>query len=150
MAHINCKLEYHFRIKVDFFIKTCCSIAQFGHSGSLCHSPVAWKAMCWEKQGAWRTGLSLGSVFQTIHSRHCSLGRLQARRGNIFRYYVPDTYGAIFFFFFFFRATHASRVGSQARGRIRATAACLHHSHSNARPKPRLQPAPQLTATPDP
>ena len=37
--------------------------------------------------------------------------------------YVPTAYG-----------------GSQARGRIRATAARLHHSHSNARSKPRLWP----------
>ena len=36
---------------------------------------------------------------------------------------------------------------SQNRGQIRATAAGLH---SNARSEPRLQPIPQLTATPDP
>ena len=40
--------------------------------------------------------------------------------------------------------------GSQARGRIGAVAAGLHHSHSNARSGPRLRPTPQLTATPDP
>ena len=39
--------------------------------------------------------------------------------------------------------------GSQARSIIRAVAACLHQSHSNAGFKPRLQPTPQLTATPD-
>ena len=31
-----------------------------------------------------------------------------------------------------------------------ATAASLHHSHSNARSEPRLRPTPQLMATPDP
>ena len=36
--------------------------------------------------------------------------------------------------------------GSQARGLIRATAAGLHHSHSNTKSKPHLQPTPQLRA----
>ena len=40
--------------------------------------------------------------------------------------------------------------GSQARGLIRAVAAGLHHSHSNAGSEPRLQTTPQLTAPPDP
>ena len=31
-----------------------------------------------------------------------------------------------------------------------AVAAGLHHSHSHTRSKPRLQPTPQLTETPDP
>lgn len=36
--------------------------------------------------------------------------------------------------------------GSEARGQIGAVAASLHHSHSNARSEPHLQPTPQLTA----
>ena len=36
---------------------------------------------------------------------------------------------------------------SQARGGIGATAASLHHSHSNAGSDLRLQPTPQLLAT---
>ena len=57
-----------------------------------------------------------------------------------------------FFFFFFglFKATPAAQGGSQARGRIGAVAAGLHHSHSNAESEPHLRPTPQLTATPDP
>ena len=35
-------------------------------------------------------------------------------------------------------------------GLIGATSAGLHHSHSNAGSEPRLQPTPQLMATPDP
>ena len=54
------------------------------------------------------------------------------------------------FFFFFFRAAPASYGGSQARGQIRATAAGLRQSRSNARSEPHLQPVPQLTAMPDP
>ena len=40
--------------------------------------------------------------------------------------------------------------GSQARGLIRAVAAGLRQSHSNAGFEPRLRPTPQLTATSDP
>ena len=40
--------------------------------------------------------------------------------------------------------------GSQARGRIGAIAAGLHHSHSNVEPELRLQPTLQLMTTPDP
>ena len=45
--------------------------------------------------------------------------------------------------FFFFRATPAAYRGFQARGGIQATAAGLHHNHSNARSEPSLQPTPQ-------
>ena len=47
-------------------------------------------------------------------------------------------------------AAPAAYGGSQARGRIRAVAAGLCHSHSNARSKTCLRPTPQLTATLDP
>ena len=57
----------------------------------------------------------------------------------------------IFFFLFppLFRAIPAAYVSSQARGWIGATAASLHHSHSNSESEPRLRPIPQLTARPD-
>ena len=48
---------------------------------------------------------------------------------------------------FFLRAAPAAHGGSQARGQIRATAAGLHHSHSNAGSQLCLQPTLQLTAT---
>ena len=51
--------------------------------------------------------------------------------------------------FFFLRAESDTYGNSQARGRVRATTAGLHHSHSKARSKPRLQPTPQLMATLD-
>ena len=61
---------------------------------------------------------------------------------------------SLFFFFFFFfwsfRATPVPYGSFQTRGRIGATVASLHHSHSNARSKSHLQPIPQLTPTPDP
>ena len=47
-------------------------------------------------------------------------------------------------------AAPAAYGGSQARGLIGAVATGLRQSHSNAGSEPRLQPTPQLTATPDP
>ena len=44
-----------------------------------------------------------------------------------------------------FRAAPMSYGGSQDRGQIRATAASLHHSHSNLGSEPHLQPMAQLT-----
>ena len=46
-------------------------------------------------------------------------------------------------------AAPAAYGGSLARGQIGAGAASLRQSHSNAGSEPRLQPTPQLTATPD-
>ena len=67
-------------------------------------------------------------------------------------YFLCDHFRHIILFFIFclfrlFRATPAAYGGSQARDLIRAVAAGLRHSH--ARSKPRLQPTPQLMATPD-
>ena len=46
-------------------------------------------------------------------------------------------------------AAPAAYGGSQARGLIGAVATGLRQSHSNAGSELRLQPTPQLTATPD-
>ena len=56
----------------------------------------------------------------------------------------------MFFFFLSFRATPAAHGGSQARGRIGATRAGLHHIHSNAGSELCLRPTSQLVAMPDP
>ena len=55
-----------------------------------------------------------------------------------------------FFFNFIFGAALVAYGSSQAKDWIRATAAGLHPSHSNAGSKPCLQPTPQLTAMPHP
>ena len=68
--------------------------------------------------------------------------------------YVPafmsTLYSLVFvlfcFVFFFSRVTPVPHGGSQAREVIRAVAAGLRQSHSNARSKTHLQPTPQLTA----
>ena len=54
------------------------------------------------------------------------------------------------FFFFFPWATPTAYGSSQTRDGIRAEAASVHHSHSNARSELPLQPTLQLMATPDP
>ena len=50
----------------------------------------------------------------------------------------------------FSMATPKAYGGSQARGLIEAVAADLRQSNNYAGSEPRLQPIPQLTATPDP
>ena len=55
-----------------------------------------------------------------------------------------------FFFFFFLRATYAPYGCFQAKNRIRATAAGLHHSHRNTRSELCLWLISQLTAMLDP
>ena len=50
--------------------------------------------------------------------------------------------------FFWGGGTPTAYGGSQARGPTRTVAACLFQSHSNAGSELRLQPSPQLTATP--
>ena len=50
-------------------------------------------------------------------------------------------------FFCIFRAIPVAHGGFQARGWIRAVAASLHHSNSNARFEPHPRPTPQLTET---
>ena len=54
------------------------------------------------------------------------------------------------YLFSLFRAIPATYGSSWARGQIRATAASLHHSHSNMGSVPCLQPIQQLMATLDP
>ena len=56
----------------------------------------------------------------------------------------------ISFFFFFFRAIPVAYGSSWARGRTKAVAAGLHHSHSNARSQLCLRPMPQFVAVLDP
>ena len=53
-------------------------------------------------------------------------------------------------FFLLIRAVPRVYGGSQARGRIGAASAGLHHSHSNVGSELCLRPIPQLMAMPDP
>ena len=55
----------------------------------------------------------------------------------------------IYFIFAFSRAAPKAYGGSQARGPTGAVATGLRQSHSNTGSELRLQPTPQLMATPD-
>ena len=66
---------------------------------------------------------------------------------NVFSFEDADSK---LFFFVFSRVAPMAYGGSQARVLIRAVAASLCQSNSNARSELRLQPTPQLTAMPDP
>ena len=69
--------------------------------------------------------------------------------GNIGKTFSVINHTNVFWFFFFKDAPAAYGI-SQARGRIKATAASLHHSYSNAGSEPCLRPTPQLMARLDP
>ena len=77
------------------------------------------------------------------------LKELRQDQGKYIYYFVRWCL-IIIFFFWHFRATCVAYGSSQARGRIGAAAAGLHHSHSNMGSQPHLWPTPKLTATPDP
>ena len=79
--------------------------------------------------------------------------KIQTNKQKHSRYFSKED--GHFLFIFVFLGPHSQHMeGSrQGRGRIGATAADLHCSHSNARCDPcdpYLRPTPQLTATPDP
>ena len=74
---------------------------------------------------------------------------------KLFKIDINSSHPPVKLFFFLFgqcllRVTPETYGGSQARGRIGAAAASLHHSHSNARSEPSLRPTPQLMAMLDP
>ena len=84
-------------------------------------------------------GVILSIVNSDESSTGCTLG-----------VFVVVVFVCLFFVFLLFLwAAPTAYGGSQARGLIGAAAAGLHQSHSNLGPELRLQPTPQLTATPD-
>ena len=64
--------------------------------------------------------------------------------------FVSTVNSFFFSLFVFSRVTPEAYGDSQARGLIRAVAAVLRQSHSNAGSEPHLRATPQLMATPDP
>ena len=76
---------------------------------------------------------------------------------SLYSFSLKDFLFILFYYFFslfclfaFSRAAPVVYGGSQARGIIGATAASIHHSHSNVGSELGLQPTPQLMAMPDP
>ena len=124
----------------------------------------------WKLQ--WRRFPGLFQFLEAFHffglwfllvSKSAMAGRSCSLRINLTRRLLPSTSTLdpgpkwiildapfLSFFFGFFRAEPTAYGGFQARDQIEATAAGLHHSHSNTGSEPCLQPTPQLMATPDP
>ena len=70
-------------------------------------------------------------------------GILHSDSFSIFENYFPLQV-FVLFCFLLFTAAPAAYESSQARGRIVAAAASLHHSQSNMGSEPQLCPTPQL------
>ena len=100
--------------------------------------------------------MDLINIYRTFHTKATEYTFFSSAHGtfskvdHILGY--KSNLGTFFFFglFAFPRAAPMAYGDSQARGRIGAVAASLHHSHSNMGSKSHLQPTPQLMTTLDP
>ena len=83
--------------------------------------------LLWEPQAC---DLFMPMVFQLLQGlKGCRSSGIPVVDSNVWKWYH---FIYTYFYFFHFRAAPAAYGGSQTRGRIWATAANLHHSHSNA------------------
>ena len=108
------------------------------------------------------TGISLGRLILDMLPRGASVGSLGVvEKSECVGTGTPPLWGPIsflfikglttrkaFVFFFVFLGPHPQHM--EAKCPIGASAASLHHSYSNPRSEPGLQPILQLMATPDP
>ena len=69
------------------------------------------------------------------------------RSGFLLHFLSNIILAGVWFFFFFFFLWPNLQYMEGARGWMRSGAADLHHSHSNVRSKPHLQPTTQLVGT---
>ena len=83
-------------------------------------------------QSSWYNQMSVGGKWSCLGNR--------TFQSNYSQCGFPFLSSSFFFFFLHFRAAPAAYGGSKARGGSRATAAGLHHSHSNLGSEPCLQP----------
>ena len=81
----------------------------------------------------------------TTHPPHNDTKELR-KKGTDFSF----SFYLFYYFLLPFLAALAAYASSQARGRIRAADAGIHHSHSTMGSELYLQSTPQLTATQDP
>ena len=110
--------------------------------------PTGYKKEPWSRHGG---GRGTGT---TSHGA-CGLRQMSLLLWAVVRSFIrflsfPLLFSSLPSFFPLFRAAPTAYGSSQTRGQIGAAAAGLHHSHSNARSEPHLQPTPQLMAMPDP
>lgn len=89
-------------------------------------------------RGRWEVGFTLPSAAQGP----VSFRQSEHLRAMSIILEFASSFLRNFFVFFLFRAAPLADGGSQARGRIRAVAAGLCHSHSKARSQPHLRPTP--------
>ena len=88
--------------------------------------------------------IGLGDIIRIVYVQHYVIRK-------------PDKFCLDFFLDFFFlpfvllfMASPVACERAQAGGQIPATAASIHHGHSNTRSEPRLKTTSELTTTPDP
>ena len=126
-----------------------------------CDTSMQWNSTQWYRQRQQRaTQVHLYNILEAKLSGQKSAQDCQGlevsleRRGDWLQRHRRKPPGVMktfyTFFFFFLRAAPEAYGGSQARDRIGAVAARLHHSCSKVRSKLRLQPTAQLMATLDP
>ena len=96
----------------------------------------------------WASAVSFNSLHRSVFRIRASTATWDIEVGFLTHITTARTH--LFIFFSLFMSPPEAYGSSQARGRIRAAAAGVHHSHSNMGSKPRLWPIPQLMATPDP
>ena len=100
-----------------------------GGSGS--GSLMGLRSSCWLGVCSHQGCLELGVPSKPTHA---VFGRSRLWAGELYSYAPLRRLLGFFFFFLLFRDALAANGGSQFRGRIRAVAAGLHHSQSNAGP----------------
>ena len=116
-----------------------------GSSLLFCFLAASGWSQCFNPQDLWISFLS--STWSTRKSQLGPGGEKHDSSPDLHPDVLPSlTAIAYDHLFIYFLAVPTAYGGSQARGRIRDTAA--GHSHSSTRSKPHLRPTPQLTAMP--
>ena len=136
----------------------CCG-SGIGQRLQLRPGTLAWEPPCAALENRRKKKNACGKILEVLHQHgHSTCVQMVGLWGSSWFFSLfQNIYNVGFFLFCFvlfcfclFRAAPVAYGSSQARGQIGAIAASLHHSHSNARSKPHLQPTPQLRAMPGP
>ena len=114
----------------------CRHISSLKHPPCICYYPVG------QSQSGWPSRVGVGGQ----QARAWREGDMNQREAFAARIYLKYVLIYDFYFIFLFQAAPSAYGGSQARVWIRAAAASLHHSHSNARSlthwsRPGIEPA---------